>query len=211
MSDMANKKDGSTSDLILEKATELFASRGYHGTSMSAITKSAGVNKALVFYYFDSKEGLFNAVVQRVFRLELDALGAIELNPKDDAIEQMHYVIDYYLDFVEAHPEVLRLTLHEVARPDGKHEIIAHQNKIIWEYLAHHMRHFKAKHPATVEHLYLSVAGAITYPHSHAPVLTAVGHAFNTDDAARKSRREHIHWLLDLVLTQLEYDDSAEA
>ena len=78
---MANKKDGSTSDLILEKATELFASRGYHGTSMSAITKSAGVNKALVFYYFDSKEGLVHAALRQSLGKPPDGGGEVRERP----------------------------------------------------------------------------------------------------------------------------------
>ena len=43
---------------ILDAATRLFAEKGYHGTSMKEVAKLAGVNKALLFYYFNSKENM---------------------------------------------------------------------------------------------------------------------------------------------------------
>jgi len=50
--------------LILDTALELFAEHGYHGTSISHITKKAGISKGLVYNYFESKEDILKSIVQ---------------------------------------------------------------------------------------------------------------------------------------------------
>lgn len=53
---------------ILKSATVLFASKGYYGSTMEAIAKTAGVNKALLYYHFKNKPGLYNAIfLQMIF------------------------------------------------------------------------------------------------------------------------------------------------
>ena len=206
---MANKKEGSTAELILAAASKIFAERGYHGTSMSAITRAAGVNKALIFYYFDSKEGLFNAVVTRVYTQQRDALMAIKLNSALDPRERIHQLVDFYWDFLERHPEVLHLSLHELARPDGQHDVIAQQNRMVFEFLRAQMKPFVTEFPTTVEQMFLSISGAIVYPFSHARVLSGLADHYASDAQAKQARREHVHWLLELVLQQLQLDEPA--
>jgi len=49
---------------LLETATELFAEKGYAGTSVREIVEKAGVSKPVLYYYFKSKEGLFYAILE---------------------------------------------------------------------------------------------------------------------------------------------------
>lgn len=56
---------GATRDRILDVAERLFAESGVAGTSVRAITDSAGVNVAAVNYHFRTKEGLIRAVIER--------------------------------------------------------------------------------------------------------------------------------------------------
>ncbi|HET6559885.1 MAG TPA: TetR/AcrR family transcriptional regulator, partial [Prolixibacteraceae bacterium] len=50
--------------LILETALELFAENGYHGTSISHITKKAGISKGLLYNYFVSKEDVLKNIIR---------------------------------------------------------------------------------------------------------------------------------------------------
>src|SRR5690606_4984620 len=54
--------DTSTEKLILEAAKRVFHERGLAGTRMQQIADEAGINKALLHYYFRNKEQLFKAV-----------------------------------------------------------------------------------------------------------------------------------------------------
>ncbi len=49
---------------ILDASLGLFAERGFHGTAVPAIAKAAGVGAGTVYRYFDSKEGIVNALYQ---------------------------------------------------------------------------------------------------------------------------------------------------
>ena len=52
----------SKKNLIQEVALELFATRGYHSTSISMIAKEADISKGLLYNYFESKEELLNSM-----------------------------------------------------------------------------------------------------------------------------------------------------
>ena len=55
-------KDSTTEEKILEAAKEVFMKYGLYGARMQDIADTAGINKALLHYYFRSKEKLFDAV-----------------------------------------------------------------------------------------------------------------------------------------------------
>lgn len=57
----------STEDKILEAAKKVFHRKGYEGSRMQEIADEAGINKALLHYYFRSKEKLFQAVFEAAF------------------------------------------------------------------------------------------------------------------------------------------------
>ncbi len=61
----AQEKQGSRRGRILFAAIEEFASKGLAGARTAEIAARAGVNKQLIFYYFGSKRGLYDAVVSR--------------------------------------------------------------------------------------------------------------------------------------------------
>lgn len=61
----------------MDTALELFASRGYHGTSISTIAKSAGISKGLLYNYFNGKEELVIEIMKSGF---LDMVSAFDPN-----------------------------------------------------------------------------------------------------------------------------------
>jgi TetR/AcrR family transcriptional regulator len=52
---------------ILDAAERLFARQGFHSTTIKAIASAAGVNTALLYYYFADKQGLYHAALERAF------------------------------------------------------------------------------------------------------------------------------------------------
>jgi len=64
-------------ELILETALEIFATYGYHGTSISMISQHAGIAKGLLYNYFESKEELLKAVINSGFKDFFDVFSPI--------------------------------------------------------------------------------------------------------------------------------------
>jgi AcrR family transcriptional regulator len=78
--------------LIMETALELFASAGYHETSISNIAEKAGISKGLMYNYFESKEDL----IKQIIRKGMDDLLQY-FDPDQDGIitkEEIRYFID---------------------------------------------------------------------------------------------------------------------
>lgn len=80
------RRDGKvTRDRILLAAEELFSKDGFSGVSLRKITGEAGVDLALIKYYFGSKEGLFGEVLSR--RVDKMSLQRLESLAKTDIVE----------------------------------------------------------------------------------------------------------------------------
>ncbi len=65
---MENKRDRKNSaDLIIKAATEEFSKFGLAGARIDRIAKLAGVNKAMIYYHFRSKEQLYQTIIEQHF------------------------------------------------------------------------------------------------------------------------------------------------
>ncbi|UCE52631.1 MAG: TetR/AcrR family transcriptional regulator [Desulfobacterales bacterium] len=62
---------------LLETATDLFAEKGYAGTYVREIVEKAGVSKPVLYYYFQSKEGLFYAILEYASDVQQNVLNEI--------------------------------------------------------------------------------------------------------------------------------------
>ncbi|WP_327371124.1 TetR family transcriptional regulator [Streptomyces sp. NBC_01217] len=96
---------------ILEAATEEFALHGIAGARVDRITKTAGVNNALLYRYFGSKVELFDTVYSR---LVVEVVNAVPM----DATDLPGYAGRLY-DYYEARPQVVRLAAwRQLERPE---------------------------------------------------------------------------------------------
>ncbi len=72
-----------TRDLIFEAAALDFSTHGFDGVSVDAIARQAGVNKAMIYYHFDGKLGLYREVVRDMLRAVGGAATAIAASSDD--------------------------------------------------------------------------------------------------------------------------------
>lgn len=121
-----------TREVILNAAKKEFAQRGYSGARMSSIAKRAGVNQALIHYYFSSKEKLYQEVLQFLFHHEEST--KIEEYFKEDRLTppEALYVAIYilvYLHHDAIDPETNRIISWEIAEGGQNFK------KLLTEYL----------------------------------------------------------------------------
>lgn len=99
----AAARDGETEQRILRAARSVFLRRGTSGARMQEIAEEAGVNQALLHYYFKSKEGLAEAVFRETAGHLVPAL--IQLLGSDATIEQkVERFVQLYIDTVRESP-----------------------------------------------------------------------------------------------------------
>ena len=96
---------------ISAAAAEEFAKRGFAGARVERIAAAARVNKQLVFYYFHSKRGLFQAVLKRGVSDFESALAAISVG-EGRPLERLRGILAGLFEFLERHPQLVALLSH---------------------------------------------------------------------------------------------------
>jgi AcrR family transcriptional regulator len=97
------QRDRDTEQRILDAANTVFVRRGTAGARMQEIAEEAGVNKALVHYYFRNKSRLAEAVFRRVAGGLFASAGAIFASD-DDVETKVRRIVDLYLDQLSRTP-----------------------------------------------------------------------------------------------------------
>src|SRR5271163_3964454 len=104
---------------LLEAGLKLFANRGYAGTAVQDITEEARVTKPTMYYYFESKEGLFQALVDQAMEERLQLIRAAA-PPDKPTVAQLTDIIAAITDFARRQPDLLRLTFAIAFAAEGE-------------------------------------------------------------------------------------------
>lgn len=108
------KKREERRNLLLNAACEVFAEKGFDGARVDEIASRAGVNKALINYYFGSKTMLFQAIMDDFSAAFMERLqGAI--NPDDSPIDQLRSYVKSIAMITNYHPHLPRILIFEAA------------------------------------------------------------------------------------------------
>lgn len=109
------KKDSSTEERILEAAKKVFILRGLAGARMQDIADEAGINKALLHYYFRSKDKLFETIFAEVARRFLPRLSEI-IQSDLGLFEKIEAFCEEYIDNVSKNPFIPLFVMNELNR-----------------------------------------------------------------------------------------------
>lgn len=108
-------KPEETRAAILQAAVQEFAQEGMAGARTDAIASAAGVNKALLYYYFHDKEALYGAALDYVFGQLREGMMAVldrDLPPAD----KIRAYLAAYFDFIAGHAQYRSLVQREMMR-----------------------------------------------------------------------------------------------
>jgi AcrR family transcriptional regulator len=118
-------------DEILRAATDLFAIRGFHETSMAEVARAAGVSKALIFWHFKSKEELFVAVLGRL--LEPYVIDFAEEAGALDEKSQLLKLIESYLSFVRENASSIRFFVAQILHDERSKDSLSNQVLVLFD------------------------------------------------------------------------------
>jgi AcrR family transcriptional regulator len=102
-----------TRDLILDAAERLFATQGFAAATIKQIGTAAGVNAALLYYYFEDKEQLYYAVLHRVIAT-LGARVVAGMAAARDPEEAVRALVATQADMLGARPHLPHLLMREL-------------------------------------------------------------------------------------------------
>jgi TetR/AcrR family transcriptional regulator len=103
----------------MESAKQLFIDKGYDGTTMQAIADSAGVNKALLHYYFESKDKLFLLIFREELSELSDSLASIWREDEGSLRERLERWVDSQTAFLAREPRLPLFIIAEMSRNPG--------------------------------------------------------------------------------------------
>jgi TetR/AcrR family transcriptional regulator len=109
---MVNKKDDTTEQRILAAAKKIFLSKGLDGARMQDIADEAGINKAMLHYYFRSKDKLFETIFEEVAANFLPRITEIFESDKS-LFKKIEAFCEAYIEKVSQTPYLPVFVLHE--------------------------------------------------------------------------------------------------
>lgn len=194
---------------ILQAALGEFAEHGLGGARMDRIADRAGVNKRLIYYYFENKESLFLAVLEGAYesiRGEEKQLNLTQVEPTEAIRRLISFTWNYYL----AHPEFLTLlnseNLHRARHLKQSAKVLTMHSPLI-ETLAGVLErgHKAGLFRAGVDpvQLYISIAGLSYFYLSNSHTLSTI---FDRELLGTKAKVERLSHMTDLVLGYLVRD-----
>ena len=188
----SGERSARTEELILEAAHRVFLRRGSAGARTQEIADEAGVNKALLHYYFRSKEGLASAVFARAASKLMPPVIAT-LASDDDLETKVERVIQIELDVLLRHPYLPGYIISELTHnPDRARQLVAALTGVSIDELSTRVVGAVARQirvavregrmrPITPDQFILNLLSLCIFPFAARPMVQAV---LGLDDAA---------------------------
>jgi TetR/AcrR family transcriptional regulator len=184
---------------ILAAAERAFARDGLAGARTDAIAAEAGVNKALLYYYFKSKESLYEAVIEHHLREFNEQALAILNAPGPAGVLLLRYV-DLHFDFISQrhrHAPLFQQLMMKGGKPPERlfREYIKPRAEALRKLLERGMHQGELR-KADPFHTAISIVGLMVFYFSAAPMLQQMGYP-NPYAAAnlRLRKQEVLHFI----------------
>ncbi len=111
--------DTTTEEKIKEAARVVFYKKGYAATRTRDIAEEAGINLALLNYYFRSKEKLFGIIMLKTVTGFIQAMTTILNDEKSTLEKKVELVASHYIDFITQEPNIPIFMLNEIRNNSG--------------------------------------------------------------------------------------------
>ena len=109
-----------TEQKIKEAARKVFVKKGYDAARTRDIAEEAGVNLALINYYYRSKEFLFDKIILESIDAFRNSLYAMMNDPATSIYEKIRLVVENYYSMFEQNPELPMFIFHELENKNEK-------------------------------------------------------------------------------------------
>ncbi len=189
------ENDKLTEEKIFESATEIFIEKGMDGARMKDIADHAGINKALLHYYYRTKDHLFNAVFEKMAGLMFKKFAPV-FDERLSFEDKIKFFFREHITFLQQNPRLPAFILYELSRhPERIKKLIQNLDvEKLWETLEKQHEKDLKKYNITKENIpqfMTSVAAMSVFPFLAKPIISGVmekiGYNFDEYLEQRKS------------------------
>ncbi|MDR2232648.1 MAG: TetR/AcrR family transcriptional regulator [Tannerella sp.] len=99
---------------ILDAAEQEFLEKGFEAAKTTSIASLAGVNHAMLHYYYRTKENLFNKIFEKKLGIVRDSLFVFFDDPQLPFLEKVQRSVEGHFDFLKANPGLPRFVINEL-------------------------------------------------------------------------------------------------
>lgn len=107
------KYNKDTSEKILDSAIDVFQEKGFNGTRMQAIADKAKINKALLHYYFKTKDKLFQIIIEKAVKLFIPKVIKV-IDVDADIFDMIRNFVGAYIDMLRKNPHIPSFIINEI-------------------------------------------------------------------------------------------------
>ena len=166
------EKELSTEEKILISASKVFTEKGFSGTRTRDIAEEAGINLALLNYYFRSKEKLFEQVMKAKIVLLFGQILPIITDEKTTLEEKIDLTTEKYIDILSKNPNLSVFVISEIQKKNSKLTSIIPIRKVFNNSSL--IKQIKEKRPdMNPLHFLVSFLGMTIFPFVAKPVFNA--------------------------------------
>ncbi|HSD07730.1 TetR/AcrR family transcriptional regulator [Flavobacterium sp.] len=174
MSKIANTNSQSTEEKIKEAARKVFMRKGFSATRTRDIAEEAGINLALLNYYFRSKKKLFDEIMQEKFKKLFGVIIPI-LNDNATSLEtKIELVVSGYIEVLLKNPDLPIFVLNEIRKENTTIVQNISFDKVIFQ--SSFMNQLKEKrNDLNPAHFLISILGMTIFPFVAKPMMLFSG------------------------------------
>ncbi len=168
-----SKSDLSTEEKIKEAARKVFTQKGYAATRTRDIAEEAGINLALLNYYFRSKEKLFEIVILEKMQLLMGKIAPILMDEGTSIEEKVQQAAHHYIDTLINNPDIPLFVLGEIKNnPEKFAALVTAKTKIVESAF---YRQLQERRPDVNPLQFIfNLLGLIVFPFIGKPILQVV-------------------------------------
>ncbi len=175
---MKKTKDISTEERIKVAARKVFHQKGFAGTRTRDIAEEAGINHAMLNYYFRSKEKLFEMVMMETMAQFFKGVNLMLNDESTSLDEKIDLIVSNYVDLLLKEPELPTFIFNEV-RPNPQafveqnpiKEALTHS--VLTRQYAEAVARGEITEPNLIQAI-LNVIGLVIFPFIAKPILTSI-------------------------------------
>lgn len=179
-----SEQELSTEKVILNAAKKVFLDKGFDGARMQHIADEARINKALLHYYFRSKDKLFDAIFEDAFIKFLPNISQLMISDLPFR-EKIRAFVGHYIDMLLENPHLPLFILRELQRAPEKIVSMLKKSGINSEITAGMLQREVIEGkiaPIPLPHLIVNMIGLCVFPFIGRPIIE--GFIFNNDSEA---------------------------